>query len=338
MSNWYNSQKIGSVAVSTRVRLARNIVGLPFPSKMTDDQRKCLRDTVEEAVKNSNSPLSKKLKFINMSDVSANEAIAMTERHIISPNFAASSKIRALLISEDESLSIMIGEEDHLRIQVLLAGFEVEEAYKKADEIDNFLSDVLEFAFDERLGYLTECPTNLGIGLRASVMLHLPILESNGELNHIIESASKIGLSVRGLYGEGSSSAASLYQLSNQITLGITEENAIDNLKIIANQIINKECAERSGLNQLKTADLCYRAYGILANARAMTSDEMLRLLSRVKLGIDMGIIQNVDATLPLKLIVECMPSMIQKKLGEMTPDDRDIARADIIRAALNRE
>ena len=176
-----------------------------------------------------------------MNDVPEIERFAMVERHIISKRFASNCENRAIIISDDESICIMLGEEDHIRMQVLLGGFQLEVAYKIANDIDTILCGGLDIAFDDRIGFLTECPTNLGTGLRASVMLHLPLIEGNREIADISESISKIGLTVRGMYGEGTKALASLYQVSNQVTLGITEENAIDNLKIIVDQIIQKE-------------------------------------------------------------------------------------------------
>lgn len=188
----------------------------------------------------------------------------------------------------------------------------------------------LDLAFDDKLGFLTECPTNLGTGLRASVMLHLPVIESSGEMSGLVDSINKIGLTVRGMYGEGTKPVASLYQISNQITLGISEKNAIDNLKIITMQLIEKERSYRGQLNRISAEDLSMRALGILKNARILTSGEMMEKLSEIKLGMSMGIIDlNI---LPVKLMIEGQPYMIMRRLGEMSPEERDIERAKIIR------
>ncbi len=338
MSNWYSSHSPeDDIAVSSRVRLARNISGLPFPSRMSDTDRKKLNEQVKKALLESNTPFSKSLKFINMADVPENEKYSMVERHIISPEFASSAKERAIIISDDESISIMIGEEDHLRIQVILGGLQLEKAYDTAEQLDALLCDSLGFAFDENLGFLTECPTNLGTGLRASVMLHLPVIEGDGKIGDIAQSVNKIGFTVRGMYGEGSKSVASLYQISNQITLGISEKNALDNLKIITMQLIEKEKKGREALNKIKVEDLCMRALGILKNARILSSDEMMKLISRIKLGISLGIINN-EKVLPIKMLVEAQPYMLMRKFGTMSPEERDIYRANMIRQALNFE
>ncbi len=334
MSYWYSvSAPQDDIAVSTRIRLARNISGIPFPTKMTPNHFKMVNDAVKKAIIESGTPIAKSLKYIAMDDIPDVERFAMVERHIISHRFASNYKNRAIIISEDESICIMLGEEDHIRVQVLLAGLQFEKAYEIADSIDSLLCSGLDLAFDQRIGFLTECPTNLGTGLRSSVMLHLPIIESQGEINSLSDSISKIGFTVRGMYGEGTKGLASLYQISNQITLGISEKSAIDNLKIIAMQLIQKEQDYRGQLNRIKVEDRCMRAFGVLQNARILTSNELLSKLSDVKLGLSMGIIDR-DIS-PIKLIIEGQPNMIMRRFGEMSPEERDIERAKIVRNSL---
>lgn len=334
MSSWYTTHAPeDDIAVSTRIRLARNLSGLPFPARMTPEQRKELNLKVKNAVLQSNTPFAKSLKYIDMADVPQTEIAAMVERHIISPEFAEENSDRAIIISADESISIMIGEEDHVRIQVILGGLQLEKAYDTAEQLDSLLYNELHFAFDRSLGFLTECPTNLGTGLRASVMLHLPVTESNGEISSIAETVGKIGFTVRGMYGEGTKASASMYQVSNQITLGISEKNAIDNLKIITAQLIDKERKARNGLNKIKLEDMCFRALGTLQNSRILSSKEMMDLLSRIKLGISMGIIKT--DVLPIKLFIEGQPNMLMKKYGQLEPEERDIYRAAFIHDAL---
>lgn len=334
MSNWYSEAATNNIVVSTRVRLARNLSGLPFPFRMTSQQRDDLKSRVKTAVKRSDSPYAKNLKFIDMADVPENEIKAMVERHIISPQFARINNGKAIILSEDESISIMIGEEDHLRIQVILAGLQLEKAYEIAEQIDTTLHESLSFAFDSDLGYLTECPTNLGTGLRASVMMHLPLCESTGQLNSISETVSKIGFTVRGIYGEGSQSEAGLYQISNQITLGISEKTAIDNLSLIASQIKEKETNAQQQLKMLSLEDKIFRTLGILQNCRILESREMMNLLSLINLGIRLGILNNKYA--PIKMLIEAQPNMLMKKFGVLTPEDRDIKRAELIREHFN--
>ncbi len=331
MSRWYlDAAAQNDIAVSCRIRLARNIDGLPFSSRMTDNDRRILNERVKTAILNGNSQFSKNLKYINMSDIPEIQRYAMVERHIISPEFASKTDDTAIILSDDESISIMIGEEDHIRIQVLKSGMDFKEAYALAENVDRLLSSKLQFAFDKELGYLTECPTNLGTGLRASVMLHLPALENNNEIGGIIDSISKIGFTVRGMYGEGSKSLASLYQVSNQITLGISENSALENLKIIALQIIEKELKLRENGEKTKLEDICWRAVGILKNARILTSEETINLISRVKLGQSMGII-DINCK-PIKMLIEAQPYMLMQRYGVTEPDDRDVYRANMIR------
>lgn len=334
MSSWYVGRAPeDDIAVSCRIRLARNISGLPFLSKMTDGQRRELMERVKSALLESNTPYAKNLKFIDMASVPSNEIGAMAERHIISPEFAESTLSRAVILSDDESISIMIGEEDHIRIQVILGGLQLEKAYDIAERIDTFLYEALHFSFDSELGFLTECPTNLGTGLRASVMLHLPVTESDGEIRRIADTVGKIGFTVRGMYGEGSKAKASMYQVSNQITLGISEKNAISNLNIITRQLIQKERSGREALERLKAEDICCRALGILKNCRILSNEEMMKLLSAIKLGVGMGIIE--EKAMPVKLLVEGQPHMLMKKYGNIAENEYDIYRAAFIREQL---
>ncbi|MBR6564988.1 MAG: protein arginine kinase [Clostridia bacterium] len=334
MSNWYKAcENNNQIAISSRIRLARNLKGFPFPARMTNEQRRELNLKVRDALLQSNTPFAKSLKYIDMANVPDTQKYAMVERHIISPEFANNTADTAIILSDDESISIMIGEEDHIRIQVILGGLSLREAYDIAERIDSLLYPALQFAFDSKLGFLTQCPTNLGTGLRASVMLHLPALESTGEIETLGSSIGKIGFTVRGMYGEGSKSAAALYQVSNQITLGLSEKNALDNLSIITSQLIEKEQRSREALNRLELEDLCYRALGTLQNARILTSGEMMNLLSRVKLGVCMGILNT--SVSPIRLLIEAQPFMLMQKYGVMDPNDRDIYRANMIREAL---
>lgn len=333
MSYWYSVSPKDDIAVSTRIRLARNISGIPFPSKMTAQQFKTVNEAVRNALINSNVPVAKSLKYIEMENIPELERFAMVERHIISHRFASNYKNRAILLSEDESICIMLGEEDHIRVQVLLAGLQFEKAYEVADSIDTILCNGLDIAFDERIGFLTECPTNLGTGLRSSVMLHLPLIESRGEMSGLSDSINKVGLTVRGMYGEGTKALASLYQFSNQITLGISEKNSIDNLKIIATQLIQKEQGYRGQLNRIKIEDRCMRSFGILKNARILTSKEMMSRLSDIMLGSTIGVV-NCDIS-PIKLIIEGQPNMLMRSRGNLSPEERDIERAKMIRNSL---
>lgn len=333
MASWYKEyDALNGIVISSRIRLARNLANFPFPRKMSRDMFETLKTKVRQALANLEGKVD--LKFIEMNDVPENEIKAMVERHVISPDFANLCRDRAIAISPDENISIMIGEEDHIRIQVISAGNNLDAAYELADMIDTALNESLGFAFDSRLGYLTECPTNIGTGLRASLMLHLPVCESCGEINMIADAAGKIGLTVRGMYGEGSKAAASLYQISNQITLGISEKNAIENLKAIASQIIEREKQGRASMDSIVLEDTVYRSFGTLKYARILSSQEFMKHISMIKLGLDEGIIENANIN-PIELLINAQPFMLMKNCTATTPQERDEARAHMVRGLL---
>lgn len=335
MSCWYKeADALKSVIISSRVRLARNLSDMPFPRRMNVEMFASLKERVKKAVDEISDMGEIKLKFIEMEDIPENEINAMVERHVISPDFAKNYAHRAIAISSDESVSIMIGEEDHIRIQVIYAGQSLDKAYKTADMLDTALNDRLGFAYDSKLGFLTECPTNIGTGLRASVMLHMPVCESRGEIASISDAAGKIGLTVRGMYGEGSKASAALYQISNQITLGISEKNAVENLKVIAEQIVDREKQGRSSIEPIDLEDSVFRALGTLKYARLMSSDEFMKLISMIKLGVDEGIIEN-DNIKPIELLTQAQPYMLMKKYSAVGPKERDEARARMVRELL---
>lgn len=336
MSSWYKNVSPNQPSVvSSRIRLARNIKGLPFPKRMSDIQKREMLDKVKKILDGATLETVGTLKYFDVTDIPEEELFSMVERHIISPDFVKKDGPRALVISEDETLSIMLLEEDHIRIQALLGGLALEKAYEIASSAEDLLAKELTLAFDDQLGFLTECPTNLGTGLRASVMLHLPVLEGSKMVEGLADSVSKIGLTVRGIYGEGSRSKGSLYQLSNQVTLGISEKGAIENLNAITTQIVKREELARNELDRGSIEDNVYRALGTLKYARRISSDEMMNLISRVKLGVTMGILDMIDPALPMTLLIETQPASLQKSAGRMTADDRDICRARIIREQL---
>lgn len=322
-----------AVNISSRVRLARNLREYPFPDRMSDTQKAEVIEKVKAAVGN----LSKKLLFVNLSELSELDLVAMVERHLISPEFADKQSGRALAVSEDESVSIMINEEDHLRIQVILPGLCVEEAYRIAEEIESELSLYLNFAFDRNLGYLTQCPTNLGTGMRASVMMHLCAMAETRTVPRIATNLQKLGIAIRGTYGEGTDATSSLYQLSNQVTLGISEEAAVENIRNIALQLSETEKLTRENLMQsMEYQDKISRSMGILLTARLISYNEAVRLLSNVRLGICEGIIDNVSIDTVDKLIVSIQPASLMRREGrKLSPQERDKVRAELIKSTL---
>ena len=262
---WYEKAgKESDVVISTRVRLARNLADMPFPNRMTPDQKAAVERRVRDAILSGNSAIASDFDFVQMDDLSNEQAVSLVERHIVSPEFIANAKGRGFLISKDERISIMVNEEDHVRIQVLHEGLALSEAAEMADRIDTLLNESLRFAFDSELGYLTQCPTNLGTGMRASVMLHLPALTENGAMSRISTNLSKLGLVIRGTYGEGSNVIGAMYQLSNQITLGLSEKEAVENLQNITIQLISEERKTRARGARLlprRVRPACYSAF-----------------------------------------------------------------------------
>lgn len=332
---WYEkSGNCGDVVCSTRVRLARNLKQFPFPAEATDPQREAVEQKVRDALLSGNSILSKEFRFVPLENASEEEAVSLVERHIVSPEFISDRRGKAVLISDDESISIMVNEEDHLRIQVLREGFSLKEAAETADRIDTLLSETLDFAYDPEFGYLTQCPTNLGTGMRASVMLHLPALTENGAMPRIASNLSKLGLTLRGTYGEGSKSVGGLYQLSNQITLGLSENEAIENLRSITVQLMEEERKARSQMAQdVAWQDKIDRAAGILKTARVLSSSECMELLSYVRFGISVGILQGVTTEELNGLMVNVQPGTLMAKAGKpLDQNQRDVLRATKVR------
>ena len=325
---------MSEAVVSTRIRLARNLKEYPFPVRLSDDKAQEIVEKVGEALNDCG------IKFhrVDSNNVSDAVLMSMIERHLVSPDFLSKDKGRAVYLSDDNTVSIMVNEEDHIRLQVIKDGFELDEAFEIADKIDNILSKKLSFAFHERLGYLTQCPTNLGTGMRASVMLHLPALDMSGTVYRIGANLSKLGLTMRGLYGESTKPAGAFFQLSNQVTLGISEKAAIENLKNITTQLISQEMRAREGLlNRIEIEDKICRALGILKSARLMDHNEAMQLLSLVRLGVTSKKLETLSADSIDKLIVEIQPASIMSRYGEnMNAAERDIKRAGIIRERFN--
>lgn len=339
MSKWYETAgDQGDVIVSTRIRLARNLRDYPFPCKLQKDDMLKVDEIVKDAVLNGNSAIAGEFDYVDMGSLSQTEAVSLVERHLISPEFASEREGRGLLLMKDESVSMMINEEDHLRIQVMQQGLALDQAYEMADRLDTLLDERLNFAFDDRLGYLTQCPTNLGTGMRASLMLHLPALQDSGAMNRIAGNLSKLGLTIRGFYGEGSQPRGALYQLSNQVTLGLSESAAIGNLKDIALQLVSQERAARESIaRHLETQDAIGRSLGILRNARLLNNDEFMKLISNVRLGISMGIIDNISFDQINALMIEAQPATLMQSTGKnLAPPERDKRRAELVRERLS--
>lgn len=325
---------MSEVVVKTRVRLARNLKDYPFENRLSESGRVEIAEKVCDILSNCEYNFTR----YDMDNLSQIDRIALVERHLISPEFVTKQKGCVALVSENEEVSIMINEEDHIRLQVIKNGMCLDEAYETADKIDDILSEKVEFAFSEKLGYLTQCPTNLGTAMRASVMLHLPALQKNHAVVRIGNNLSKLGLTIRGMYGESSKPFGAMYQLSNQVTLGISEKAAIENLKNISNQLITQEIKTRASLaSDIAVEDNICRSLGILKTARIMTSEEAMNLLSNIRFGVSQKMIDTLSLDSIDELIFDIQPASIMKRYKEnLSASQRDIKRAEYLRERLN--
>ena len=307
---WYEKAgKESDVVISTRVRLARNLADMPFPNRMTPDQKAAVERRVRDAILSGNSAIASDFDFVQMDDLSNEQAVSLVERHIVSPEFIANAKGRGFLISKDERISIMVNEEDHVRIQVLHEGLALSEAAEMADRIDTLLNE----------------------------SLHLPALTENGAMSRISTNLSKLGLVIRGTYGEGSNVIGAMYQLSNQITLGLSEKEAVENLQNITMQLISEERKTRASLSKnINVQDKVGRSAGVLKNARLLSCDEYIKLISNVRFGIAEKLLSGITLEDIHTLTVAVQPATMAAAHGSnLSTGQRDILRADEVRKAL---
>lgn len=341
LSGWMDEAAFQSdIVLSSRIRLARNLAGIPFPHQAGEGALQDVVSSLRQSVPDLSNHGQGQYMFIEMEKLQPLERHILVEKHIVSPHHVQEPKHRALIIREDAAVAIMVNEEDHLRIQCLMAGLNLKQALTLAHQIDDVLESRQTFAFHEQAGYLTACPTNVGTGLRASVMLHLPALSITKQMNRIVGAVTKIGLAVRGLYGEGTEAVGNVYQVSNQITLGQSEEEIIDNLQTVVTQLVDQEKNARAALMKeapVTIADRAWRAYGVLRYAQTISGQEALTLLSEVRLGIDLGLIKEVAPRMFNELLVVTRPNFLQKIAGktEFQPAERDVFRAQVIREKL---
>lgn len=329
---WYNDLNDG-IVISSRIRLARNLNKTPFPANLSEDKRKEVLKKLKAAVFESNSTLAKDFSEYNLDELSNMEKISMLEEHLISPQMLKGGQ-KSVLVNKEKNMSIMLMEEDHIRLQIIMGGYCLDEAFDTADKVDDVIEENVTYAFDERFGYLTACPTNAGTGLRASVMMHLPALVMTGNIARVLQSVTGMGISVRGLYGEGTNSEGCLYQISNSITMGLDEREIIDKVKAVVDKITELEKQARTALSEKHSTELgdrVYRSYGILKYARAISSAEAKTMLSDVMLGQTMGIIKCDGKMTPIELMVKTAPSVLSDG-KELSPADRDVRRAELIR------
>ncbi len=336
---WLPSQPDGGVAISSRVRLARNVKDAAFPGWAGEDE--CVRVCELLTGALTELPSLQEPSVIHMDRIGSLEKQLLFERHLISREHLERGAGSVALIRDDQRISVMINEEDHLRIQSLSPGLDLSETWKRVDALDNEIEAQLDYAFSPKIGYLTACPTNVGTGMRASVMLHVPGLVLMGEINAVIKGMAKIGLAVRGLWGEGSEAAGNMFQVSNQMTLGEKEPDIVRNLEQIVLEIVEHEKNARSRLFDKKESlvrDHAGRALGILSNAHVLTSKEALDLLSDLRLGVDLGIVEFKDYAVINDLTLWSQPGHLQKwEKRLLKPEERDVARARLVRSRIQK-
>lgn len=337
MTKWYETSGTKSLMVpSSRIRLARNLRQFPFEGRMDENQKEELIRLVQSAVEKIQLG-SNQFRYLRLKEMSDLEVQALFEKHLISYELMKNRPFGYVAISEDDSISIMVNEEDHIRIQVLRSGFELEQALELANRIDDVLDHELNYAFDNKLGFLTACPTNLGTGLRASVMLHLPGLHRANAIEPLANNVGKLGLTIRGSYGEGTEVEGDMFLLSNQITLGISEEAAVDNVKSVAEQILEREQKARDKMKEdIRYRDNIMRSYGILQYAELLSGSECSQLLSNLRLGVSLGLFPSVEEGQLNRLSFEYKAASLCIAAGEsLDVVQRDAQRAKFIRSAL---
>jgi protein arginine kinase len=336
--SWVTTEgEASDVAISSRIRLARNLKGFPFPSYANEIQFNSINGEIGRALKEK--PPLEPLALIKVEELSPNDRLILVEKHLCSPQFIDRPHLRMLLVNQEQSISVMVNEEDHLRVQAITSGFALDGALMLANQMDDYLEENLDLCFDEGYGYLTACPTNAGTGLRASVMLHLPGLAMVDQVKKVLTALTHIGISIRGLYGEGTESIGDLYQVSNSVTLGRSEADLSSNLKSVCRQVIERERTVRESLlkdSKVQLEDRVCRSYGILTQARMLSSQEALKLLSDVKLGVELGIIPGIRKMMLKELMFMIRASILQKIIGkELSPAERDYYRALVMRDKL---
>lgn len=327
------------IVISSRIRLARNLGAFPFPHWSDKKQTEAVFSSVEDAKTRVN--LLKKNTTFKLSELDSVDKQFLVERHLMSYEHAQKSNSKALIVDDEEIISIMVNEEDHIRMQVMQSGLNIFEAWNIINQIDDLLSGELDFAFSPEWGYLTCCPTNAGTGMRGSVMLHLPALVMTKHVNRVLAAIAKLSFTTRGLYGEGTQASGNFFQISNQIALGHSEEEIIDNINGLIRQIIDQEQQARESLltvNRAVLEDRINRSFGILKSAYIISSQETVELLSMVRLGCDLGMIKDINRGLINELFIITQPAHLQKiEKRKLNQQERDVQRAELIREKLVR-
>ncbi len=337
--NWYLEEgKDSDIIISSRIRLARNIKEFPFKIKMTKEEKTKLLEKVKFILPS----LGYGLKFFPLNEIDDITKMALVEKHIISPEMAlAKEQEGAILINDEENICIMLNEEDHIRLQVFTSGLDLQNTLKLAVELDEKLDAALGYSCSKEYGYLTACPTNVGTGLRASVMVHLPALKLTGNLSKVLHIVNSFGMTIRGAYGEESKIKSDIYQISNNQTLGMKEEEIVGNLENITKKVVEQERLARKYLakNSEDLEDKVYRSYGILTNAKKLTSEECDNLLSDIKLGTDLGIMQELKDSKVKELMLYTKPANLQKRVGKvLEANQRDRIRAEVVKQIIKED
>jgi protein arginine kinase len=327
------------IVISSRIRFARNLEKAPFPHWANKKQNKDVLDAVEETV--VKSEFLKKMTIFKLADLDNVDKQFLIEKHLMSYEHAQKTDSRAIIIDDEEVCALMVNEEDHLRIQVMQSGFNLYEAWDIINKIDDSLSKELNFAYLPDWGYLTACPTNTGTGMRGSVMLHLPALVMTRQINQVLAAIAKLSFTTRGLYGEGTQATGNFFQISNQISLGHSENEIIENINGLIRQIIEQENHSRSTLfsqNRAMLEDKINRSFGILKSAHIITSQETTELLSLVRLGCDLGVIKDLNRRVINELFIITQPAHLQKiENKKLTAQERDLKRAELVRNKLSK-
>jgi len=325
------------IVMSSRIRLARNLSQKLFPNNAKKKELNEILSIIKAAM--DAVDFFKDTFFLRINELDNVDKQFLIERHLMSHDHAANPEGKALVVSKEEILSVMINEEDHLRLQVLRSGFDLEETWRIANNIDDALSEHLDFAYSIHWGYLTSCPTNTGTAMRGSVMLHLPALVMTKQINKVLNAISKLNFASRGFYGEGTQASGNFYQISNQVSLGASEQDVIQNISGLIRQVIEQEEQARQALllqNKPMLEDKIFRSYGVLKNAHIISSQETVELLSMVRLGMDLEIIQGIDRNSINELFIMTQPAHLQKIEGKkLSASERDTKRASLIREKL---
>lgn len=340
ISPWMRNEGPDSdIVLSSRIRLARNFLEIPFPIIAGQAELESIQEFLQKEYEHESFESHEEFEYIPINQLTAIEKNTLVEKHLISPHLVKNKQTAGALISKDEQVSVMINEEDHLRIQLYFPGFQLEKALEEAFKIDDWLERKIDFAFDESMGYLTSCPTNVGTGMRASVMMHLPALVLTKQINRLLPAINQLGFVIRGIYGEGSGAMGHIFQISNQITLGKSEDDIVKDLESVISQLIEHERNARERLMEQSAMELenqIYRSYGVLEYSRIIESKEAATCLSNVRLGIDLGIIKNVSRNILNELMVLTQPGFLQQYAQkELSSNERDVLRATLIRERL---